>query len=136
MVITIKTQFGLILYSLSAGVLTGILFDIYRIIRGIKSPNKIITFIEDILFWILTAIIIFTFLLYTHSTYLSAYVYLCILLGVYLYIKLISKYFLSFQRILLKNLGKVLRIFKNIILFPFKLVIYGKNKRKYKINKK
>lgn len=130
MVITIKAQFSLILYSLSAGVLTGILFDIYRLIRGIKSPNKIITFIEDILFWILAGVIIFAFLLYTKSTYLSAYVYLCILFGGYLYIKLISKHSLNFQRILLRNIGKILRIIKNIILFPLKLVIYGKNNKK------
>ena len=37
------------------------MFDVYRIIRGAKVP-KFIIFIEDILFWILAAVIVFTFL--------------------------------------------------------------------------
>ncbi|WP_446715271.1 spore cortex biosynthesis protein YabQ [Caloramator sp. Dgby_cultured_2] len=32
------------------GIFVGLLFDIYRVIRGFKTPNKILTAISDILF--------------------------------------------------------------------------------------
>ena len=77
MPLTLEVQFNIVLYSILSGILTGILFDLYNIIRGVKVP-KIIVFIEDILFWILAAIIVFTFLLYTSYAFLGPYVYIFI----------------------------------------------------------
>ena len=67
-------QFSIILYALLAGILTGLMFDLYRIIRGSKVP-KIIIVVEDILFWGLSAMVVFTFLLYTNYAFLGVYVY-------------------------------------------------------------
>ena len=89
MLIPIRSQFNLIAYSVLAGVLTGVLFDIYRIIRGMENPNKLLTFIEDILFWIFAAISVFAFLLYTGHVYVGIYLYLYIAFGLYIYIRLI-----------------------------------------------
>ena len=43
------------------GFLIGILFDIFRILRKSFKTKDIVTYIEDILFWIITGI----FLLYS-----------------------------------------------------------------------
>jgi spore cortex biosynthesis protein YabQ len=135
MIISIGQQFGLVTFSIIAGVITGTLFDSYRLIRGFNNTNKIITFIEDILFWILTGIIVFLFLLYTNYAYIGMYVYVCIAIGVYLYIKIASRLFISSQYKILKLLGKVFRVTKNMIIYPFEFIIYTiktKNKRNYK----
>lgn len=135
MVISISQQFRLVIFSLAAGLITGMLFDSYRLIRGFSTVNKIITFIEDTLFWIFTSVVVFIFLLCTNYAYIGMYVYMCIAIGVYLYIKLISKFFISSQYRIFKALGKVLRIGKNFILYPFQFIIYSfkrKNKGNYK----
>ena len=62
-------QFSIILYAMLAGILTGAMFDLYRIIRG-SNVNKIVIAIEDILFWILAAMAVFAFLLYTNYAFL------------------------------------------------------------------
>ena len=67
-------QFSIILYALLAGILTGLMFDLYRIIRGSKVPKAIIV-IEDTLFWVLAAMIIFAFLLYKNYAFIGVYVY-------------------------------------------------------------
>lgn len=132
MVISINQQFGLIVFSLVAGIITGVLFDLYRLARGFNNSNKIITFIEDILFWIFTAVVVFIFLLYTNYAYVGMYLYMWIAIGIYLYMKLASKTFINSQYKLLKFLGKFFRITINTILYPFQLLLYlikGKNKR-------
>ena len=53
-------QFSIILYALLAGILTGLMFDLYRIIRGSKV-QKLIIVIEDMLFWVLAAMIFLHF---------------------------------------------------------------------------
>ena len=135
MVISISQQFRLVIFSLAAGIITGVLFDSYRLIRGFSNLNKIVTFIEDTLFWIFTSVVVFIFLLYTNYAYIGMYVYMCIAIGVYLYIKLISKFFISSQYRVLKVLGKILRVVRNFIFYPFQFVIYSfkrKNKGNYK----
>ena len=46
MVISINQQFGLIIFSLVSGMITGVLFDLYRLIRGFNISNKIIPCFE------------------------------------------------------------------------------------------
>lgn len=122
-------QFDIILYAVLAGVLTGAMFDVYRIIRGSKVP-KVIIIIEDILFWILAALVVFCFLLYTNYAFLGAYVYLFMLVTLFVYLKLVSPICLKFEISILNFFGKVSRIlFKNIV-YPFKIIFYsimGKN---------
>lgn len=122
-------QFRIIVYALLAGILTGLMFDLYRIIRGSKIPQIIIV-IEDTLFWILTAMIVFSFLLYTNYAFLGAYVYLFMLISLGLYMKFISNRCIKLELIVINGITKVFRvIFKNII-YPFKIIfnnITGKN---------
>ena len=122
-------QFSIILYALLAGILTGLMFDLYRIIRGSKVPKFIIA-IEDTLFWILAAMIIFAFLLYTNYAFLGAYVYLFMLATLFIYLKLVSPICLKFEIKMLNFLGKMSRIVVKNVLYPFKIIFYnitGKN---------
>ena len=115
-------QFSIILYAMLAGILTGAMFDLYRIIRG-SNVNKIVIAIEDILFWILAYMAVFTFLLYTNYAFLGAYVYIFMIISLTLYIRFISNICIKFELKLISALGKMFRvIFKNFIysciLFP------------------
>ncbi|WP_027625376.1 spore cortex biosynthesis protein YabQ [Clostridium lundense] len=130
MLISINHQVKLLVFSLISGIMIGVLFDIYRIIRGFENPNKVITFIEDTLFWILTGIIVFVFLLYTNYAYIGFYVYLFIILGTYFYMKLISNVFITVQYKILKGLGKLLRMLINNIVFPIEVIIYRIRRKK------
>ena len=122
-------QFSIILYALLAGILTGLMFDLYRIIRGSKVPKAIIV-IEDILFWVLAAMIIFAFLLYTNYAFLGVYVYAFMLISLGLYMKFVSNRCIRFELEVVNGVSKIFRIiFKNII-YPFKIIFYnitGKN---------
>ena len=115
MPLEIGVQLDIIFYTFLSGILVGILFDEYRIIRG-SNTIKIISIIEDILFWILTAIIIFIFLLYNSYAFLGMYVYVFIIISLNLYFKFISKYIIMVEKFIGKIIIKVLRVvFKHLI---------------------
>ncbi|KLE17525.1 spore cortex biosynthesis protein YabQ [Clostridium sp. C8] len=124
MPLSIDVQFDIVMYSILSGVLIGIMFDLYNIIRGVKIP-KIIIILEDILFWVLTAIIVFTFLLYTNYAFLGPYVYIFMIITLMIYLKLISPIVLKLERYIIDKVSKVIRIlFKNLI-YPIKIIYYS-----------
>ncbi|MCM0649004.1 spore cortex biosynthesis protein YabQ [Clostridium swellfunianum] len=137
MLSSISTQFNLLLFSLLAGVITGVLFDLYRVFRGLENPNIVVTFIEDTLFWILTGIIVFIFLLMTNHAYMREYVYIAIAAGILLYMVLLSKYFIKAQYKIVRTTAKYIRITFNFAFYPLQLLFYSlKRKNKQKILKK
>ena len=122
-------QFHIIIYSLLAGLLTGIMFDLYRIIRG-SNVNKIIIAIEDILFSILAALIVFSFLLYTNYAFLGPYVYIFMIISLVFYVKFISKAVINIELYIIQLLGKMFRVLFKHIIYPFKIIFFnltGKN---------
>ena len=57
MLLDINIQFKIVIFAILSGIIIGFLFDIYREFRGV-CKNKILITIEDILFWILSGIIL------------------------------------------------------------------------------
>ena len=123
MPLKIDSQLNILIYSILSGVLVGILFDLYNIIRGRKIP-KIIIVVEDILFWILTAVIVFTFLLYNNYAFLGPYVYIFMIITIILYLKLISPKIIKFEMYSISKLSYFIRILLKNIIYPVKIIYY------------
>jgi len=131
MLISIETQLNVLIYSIIAGMITGILFDIYKMVIKTQKSKAIVTFFCDIIFWIFSAFVIFIFLLYTNYAFMEIYIFLYIALGTYIYLKLLSKFFTYINRKIIKSLGIILRILKNNITYPFELLVsHFKNTKK------
>ena len=123
MPLELNMQISLVIYSLVGGLIAGVLFDIYRGIRGLNSM-KILTIIEDILFCILIALVIFTFLLYTNYAFLTPYVYILIIIAMILYFRFISGFFYSGEITITRTLYKLLRILLKNVWYPLKIIAY------------
>lgn len=134
MPLPIGIQFDIVMYALLAGLLTGVMFDLYRIIRGAKVP-KIITFIEDILFWVLAAVIVFTFLLYTNYAFLGPYVYIFMIISLLFYLRFISNLIYKVEIKVIETVSRIVRVIFKTIAYPIKL-IYSKISGKTKEHKK
>lgn len=135
MIISIDHQLNLVIFSFLAGFIIGILFDFYRIIRGYNVENKVVTVVEDLLFWILVSIIVFVFLLYTNYAYIGFYVYLFITFGMLFYIKFISKSIIAFLINILSIIGRFIRVIFNIIIMPFEILFYKVKEKNIKRDK-
>lgn len=106
----INEQATLFLIFSFNGVIIGLLFDFFRILRkSFKTPN-LITYIQDILFWIFTGISIIYFLYNYSDGNIRFFLFIALILGFLLYILTISKY--------------IICIFVNIIIFCKKILIH------------
>jgi len=123
MLLEINMQFNIVIYSIIAGIITGILFDIYRIIRNLNS-KKIVAMIEDILFWILAGMIVFTFLLYTNYAFFTTYVYIFIIISLLFYFKFLSCYFYNAEKQVVNVIYRIIRVLVKDLLYPLKFILY------------
>lgn len=124
MPLPINVQFNIVLYSILSGILIGVLYDLYNIIRGAKVP-KIIIMVEDILFWIFTSLAVFTFLLYMNYAFLNPYVYVFMIVTLVIYLKFISPIVLKIELYLISIFGKTIRIVFKTVIYPFKVIFYS-----------
>lgn len=105
------------------GIIIGLLFDIFRILRRTFKTSDMTTYIQDILFWILTGFV----LLYSIFTFSNGeirfYMFLGVFLGCLIYMLAFSKQFIKINvkiiEVLKKTIGKII----SIIIFPIKIII-------------
>lgn len=113
------------------GIIIGLLFDFFRILRKSFKTSNILTYIEDILFWTITGIIMmYTIYIYCNGE-IRWYMFIGIGIGVTIYILTVSKY-------VIKVTVNIINVFKKItiiILKPLKQIIdFIKNNTKKQYN--
>ena len=115
----IVNQIQLFFIFIINGLLIGLLFDFFRILRKAIKTADFITYIEDALFWILTGLII----LYSIFTYnngeIRLFMFLAIILGILIYLIFISKIILSISLNIINIVKKIFSIVFHIIKIPF-----------------
>lgn len=118
----VTNQAYLFLIFIINGILIGLLFDFFRILRKSFKTKDIITYIQDILFWILTGFII----LYSTFTFnngeIRIFMFVAILLGIVLYMTLISSYVIKVNVTIINFIKNTILKIINIILIPFKWI--------------
>lgn len=118
---TISQAYLFLIFSID-GILIGLLFDFFRILRkSFKTPD-VITYIEDIVFWFLTGLIILYSIFTFNNGELRAYIFIAILIGVMLYILALSKYIIKLN-VTIINLVKVITVkIIKVLVIPFKVI--------------
>lgn len=119
----IYTQLQLFFIFLINGLLICLLFDFFRILRKAIKTADFITYIEDVLFWILTGFII----LYSIFTYnngeIRLFMFLAIIVGILIYLTFISKMILSISLSIINVVKKILGTVFHIIKIPFQFLM-------------
>lgn len=102
------------------GLLIGLIFDFFRILRKCFKTKNWVTYIQDISFWIITGLIILYSIFKFNNGELRGYIFIGILLGISLYILIFSKTFIKVNLLIINFIKKVLNF---IIIKPIKIFI-------------
>ena len=137
----VQNQAYLFLVFSLTGVEIGILFDFFRILRRTIKTGNIVTYIQDILFWIFTGILVLYNIWYFNNGEIRVYMFLGIIIGTLIYMSTLSNIFVKLFTKILSMIIKVLEIpFKTIITIFRKIItailsFFTKNVKKLKIKK-
>lgn len=112
--------FGIVLL---AGVSLGLLFDFFRVLRGLLQPGCLSTPLLDLLFWALVTPVLILYLLLANWGELRAYVLIALFLGFSFYRLLLSPIVLMFLLWLVRVVGHVLNFFCTLGLWLFSVPV-------------
>lgn len=87
----VSIQIESFLITVLCGIIIGLLFDGYRILRGILNPRTFVTDIGDLIFWALSTLVVYTTLLFTNWGEVRLYVFIGLAIGLTVHIKLFSR---------------------------------------------
>lgn len=90
--------------------------------KTIKTAD-FVTYIEDILFWLLAGVLILYFIFTYNNGEIRFYMFIAILLGILLYISLISKFFIKTNVTIINFIKMAIITIFTIILMPFKFLL-------------
>jgi len=117
---TLSTQFFTLLSMIGMGTLFGAMFDTYQ--RFLKRPKRKqwIVFFNDLLFWIIQAVIIFYTLFLVNNGELRFYIFLALICGFAAYQSLFKGIYLRLLEFVIKSVIAISRFLKR----TFQLLIY------------
>ena len=123
---TLQQQITTLSLMIAGGYIIGFFFDGYRVLRGIIKLPKVLVFIIDISFGILSAVLIFSFLLWSNHGQLRAVIILLLIASIWLYYVTLSSVSQRFWSKLYRTIYQLLhiigKVFNLIIIKPIVLL--------------
>lgn len=121
--LVVSNEIKIFLIFCISGIIIGILFDIFRVIRRTFKISDIHTLIEDIIFGIISALfLIFVIFIYNNGE-VRWYMFAGIFTGCGIYLATISKYFIRINVFILSTLKKTLYNTIKIVFWPIKHIL-------------
>ena len=107
---------------LMSGMLSGVIYDIFRVSRKVKKSNVYVVFIQDLVFWILTAFLAFYVIFYSNDGILRWYEIFLIGIGFFLYELSLSHLVSYIVEKIAKAVLRILKVTLKFILAPIYLI--------------
>ena len=121
MVISSKHELFVFFGSLLGGMILGIIFDFFRIIRPSDKTNFIVLGIHDLLLWGVITTAVFAIIFITNNAAVRWYEFAGMALGAVLYFMALSTIFIFFLTAILRAVKKIITTVLKIIFSPIKL---------------
>ena len=105
--------------TIMTGILLGVVFDCYRVLRGTFNPKPLLTWFTDLLYWLVATAVVFIALVFSNWGELRFYVFIGILSGLGLYYNWLSLYFIRLFAKTIKLIVAGLLLIKKIFIGVF-----------------
>jgi spore cortex biosynthesis protein YabQ len=120
--VSVSNQAYIFLCSVLGGMLIAFLYDVFRIKRKAVKTSSFIVYIEDLIYWIIVALVMFGVVYYSNQGEVRGYIFIGTAIGVILYLLLLSKLVMRASLFVLRIVFKVLRTVWLILTYPIRVV--------------
>lgn len=119
--VSVSTEMYVFVMSAVSGVIVGAVFDVFRAIRYKVKQKPLSVGVQDILFWIIAAFIVFAFMYNINSGQPRWYIFAGAILGECVYAAVAGRAMVVFFAFVGTTLAKGILFVLKIFIFPFAL---------------
>lgn len=83
---TVVNELLIFFWSVVAGALVSFIFDLFRIKRRTIKTGRVLTVIEDLLYWLIVSLVMFSIIYLTNDGIIRGYTFIGVFLGVLIYL--------------------------------------------------
>lgn len=123
MIISVSEQAYVFLCTIAGGMAIGLVYDIFRILRKAVKTGSLVTYVQDLLYWLIVALIMFLTVYYSNDGELRVYLFIGALLGVVLYALLFSRIIMGSSLFIIKMVTTVIKALIFVISYPVRLLL-------------
>lgn len=116
---SVSNQVYIFLGFVVIGIVIAVIFDFFRCYRKIKKCSELSVLIQDIIYFVLVAVIIMLGIIYILNSSFRFYIFLAIIIGCMIHIGFFSKYMMKIYEVFFMTL----KTFFSFILVPLQLNI-------------
>lgn len=115
---SVSSQAMIFLCTVAGGGAIALVYDLFRIMRKAVKTGTLVTYAQDLLFWLIVSIIMFLTIYYSNDGELRAYLFIGACIGVILYALLLSRIIMASSLFIIR-----------IVFYPFRLILQMLNKK-------
>lgn len=115
----LTSQVTTFVITIVTGVVLGVLFDFYRVLRGNYDPKTLLTWFTDLLYWFVATVVILVALVFSNWGELRFYVFLGIISGLGLYYTWLSNYAIRLFSNVIRLIVMMIKLVRTIIISVF-----------------
>ncbi|GHV40339.1 hypothetical protein FACS189490_05320 [Clostridia bacterium] len=119
MILSMGEQTKLFAAAVVSGAAMGVLFDAFRILRKVTPKGFLITYAEDAIFWVVSAVVFFYVMLNLNFGEIRAFVIFGAFLGAVVYLNTLSVLVMKVSDAIIAAVKWTIRM----IIAPFKLML-------------
>jgi len=121
---SLESQVYAFVVTVLIGLMMGICYDFYRVTKGIIRPGKFFVYLGDLLFWVVSTLIVFFMLLIGNWGEFRFYVLVGALVGALLYFKLLSHFVIDVLVNIFSLIRKTISVVLRAVRFTWFLITY------------
>lgn len=118
----VASQAYIFLWSVVGGIAIAFIYDLFRIRRKAVKAGNFFTYLEDLFYWLIVAVIIFAIIFFSNDGELRGYNFIGTALGVILYILLFSKAVMSSALFIINIVTKIFKLVWFVVSYPVKII--------------
>ena len=119
---TVEFQSFVFMFTVYGGIIIGLLYDIYRVLKGSRRGDRFITSAWDVLFLLASVLVVLWALFSSNYGDIRAYVFIGFIVGFFLYDKILSRIALALFNFVKRNVIFFFKTTNNLLILPFKFV--------------
>ena len=122
MIVSVSSQAYVFLCTVVGGMAIALVYDLFRIFRRAFKTGGFVTYVQDLLYWIVAALIMFLTFYYSNDGELRVFLFFGAFIGVVLYALLFSKVIMNSSLFIIKIVTLVIKTLIFITSYPIRMI--------------